>query len=131
MRVPVERAVGAGRDTGLVSTPIAPPEGQSDELLPGSIESHLVTEVPMCTPTTSAGELCRSMLGRSYASAADVAVCEVLPDGSQRLVGLVPLSTALEADPSTPVGEVMDDDPPVVAPGLSQEGGGVEGGPPR
>src|SRR5690606_9023155 len=64
-----------------------------------------------------------SMLGRAYASAADVAVCEVLADGSQRLVGLVPLATALAADPSTPMGELMDDDPPVVAPGLSQEKG--------
>lgn len=106
-----------------MSASLARPEGQTEQLLPGSIEQHLVTEVPMCTPTTSAGELCRSMLGRAYDSAADVAVCEVLADGSQRLVGLVPLATALAADPSTPVGELMDDDPPVVAPGLSQEKG--------
>lgn len=104
-----------------MSTPLASPWGQTDELLPGSIEHHLVTEVPMCTPTTSAGELCRSLPGRSYASAADVVVCEVLPGGGRRMVGLLPLATALAADPSTPVGDLMDDDPPVVTPGLSQE----------
>ena len=106
-----------------MSTPLAPPSGQSEDLLPGSIEQHLVTQVPMCTPTTTAGELCRSLVGASYVSAADVAVCEVLADGSQRLVGLIPLATVLAADPATRAGDLMDGDPPVVAPGLSQEKG--------
>jgi magnesium transporter len=111
------------RETDGVSTPLAPLPAQTDQLLPGSIENHLVTEVPVCAPDTTVEDLVRSLVGGSFASAADVAVCEVLPGGDHRLVGLVPLATVLAAAPGLRVGEVMDPDPPVVAPGLSQERG--------
>lgn len=96
---------------------------QSPPLLPGSIDNHLVREVPLCAPDTTAGELSRSLLGASFASASDVAVCTTNPDGTPRLVGLIPLTRVLAADPGARAGDLMDQDPPVVAPGDSQERG--------
>jgi magnesium transporter len=56
------------------------------------------------------------LVGHRYDSAAVVAVC----DGS-RLAGLVTIERLLAADPATAVDEVMNADPPVVAPGTDQE----------
>lgn len=105
-----------------MTAPLASSPGPTD-LLPGSIEEHLVTAVPVCSPDTTVAELFRSLVGGAFSSAADVAVCETNQDGDLRLVGLVPLATVLAAAPDVPVNEIMDPDPPVVAPGLSQERG--------
>ncbi len=102
-----------------MSTPATQPS-QPEPLLPGSAESYMVTDVPVCGPDTSLGELQQMLVGSRYGSAADVAVCaeaEPVP----RLLGLIPLETALAAAPDTLARELMDPDPPVVAPGLDQE----------
>jgi magnesium transporter len=60
------------------------------------------------------------MLGTTFSSVADVAVCEVR-DGTLTLVGLVPVERLLGAADDRTVQDLMDTDPPVVRPGLSQE----------
>jgi magnesium transporter len=90
-------------------------------LLPGSVDSYLVTDVPLCRPETPAGQLQQMLVGSRYGSAADVAVCEHDGEPSHRLLGLIPLETVLAADPAAFARDLMDPDPPVVAPGLDQE----------
>lgn len=96
------------------------PEVSEEPLLPGSIETYLATEVPVCLTDDRAGDVLRAMAGRRFDSADDVAVCDT---GAQprRLLGLVTMERLLAADPAAPVATLMDPDPPVVAPGLSQE----------
>lgn len=92
-----------------------------DVLLPGSIEQYLVTDVPVCTPDTSAADVKAILTGRAYESAADVAVCVTGEDGGRELRGLIPVERCLAAPDGVTAGELMDRDPPVVAPGLDQE----------
>jgi magnesium transporter len=100
-----------------VTTPAALPESLPP-LLPGSVDSYLVTDVPRCSPDTTADALQRMLVGTRYASVADVAVCT--PDG-RRLLGLIPVERVLGADSNVRARELMDADPPVVAPGVNQE----------
>jgi magnesium transporter len=58
------------------------------------------------------------LVGSRFASLADVAVCA---SDSRRLLGLIPLERVLGAAPDARAGDLMDHDPPVVAPGVSQE----------
>ncbi|HEU4491868.1 MAG TPA: magnesium transporter [Jiangellales bacterium] len=90
-------------------------------LLPGSIEQYVATDVPVCGPDDQAADVRAALVGRRYQSVDDVAVCEDRPDRPHRLSGLVPVETLLAADAGTPVRDLMDADPPVVAPGLDQE----------
>jgi magnesium transporter len=78
--------------------------------------AHFTANVPRAEPASLAGDVRRSLLGRSFDSADDVAVCE-----GDRLVGLVTIEQLLAASDDTPLGEIMDADPPVVAPGIDQE----------
>jgi magnesium transporter len=108
-----------------MTLPTALPE-LSVPLLPGSIETYLVTGVPLCTPATTAGELHRLLVGGRFDSVADVAVVEpgaaTDPEGMRhRLLGLIRLEAVLAADPAARAGDLMDPDPPVVAPGTDQE----------
>lgn len=89
-----------------------------DPLLPGAIAGYVVARVPVCTPQTTAGDLRRLLVGSTYESAVDVAVCRPDP---RVLVGLVPVERVLGAPAHTPVTELMDPDPPIVAPGTDQE----------
>jgi Mg/Co/Ni transporter MgtE len=57
-----------------------------------------------------------ALAGSSYDCADEVAVL----DGS-RLVGLVPLRRLLRADGDATVADLMDPDPPVLGPGVSEE----------
>lgn len=93
---------------------------QPDGLIPGSIDAYLVTSVPLCGPRTPMSEVQAMLAGGHYESAADVAVC-TLDGPDHRLLGLLPLERVLAADPSTPAGDLMDPDPPVIAPGLDEE----------
>jgi magnesium transporter len=95
-----------------------PPVGRP--LLPGSVEEHLVTAVPVCSRDDLAGPVRQALAGRSYACADDVAVCDgEAPD--RRLVGVIPVERLLGAGDDEVAGDLMDPDPPVVAPGLDQE----------
>jgi magnesium transporter len=156
----------------------AGPLPTEEPLLPGSIETWLVRDVPVCAAADTAGTVRGSLLGAVFGSAVDVAVCEPLeapggepglaplepleapggapggapleapggvaleapggvadgvadgerdgnagtePGGALRLVGLVPIERLLAARDEQPMRELMDADPPVVSPGLSQE----------
>ena len=104
----------------MTAVPQLPPPAATP-LLPGSIEEYLTTDVPVCRPDDRAADVRAALVGRRYESVGDVAVCEDGPDRPYRLSGLVPVEALLAADGGTPVREIMDADPPVVAPGLDQE----------
>jgi magnesium transporter len=90
-----------------------------EPLLPGSIEEYLVRDVPTCSVDEASGVVRSRMTGWRYDSAVDIAVCDE-STAPYRLVGLVPVERLLAAADDTPVAALMDLDPPVVAPGLSQ-----------
>ena len=72
--------------------------------------------VPVAAPGQSAGEARRGLTGLSFESASVLVVL----DGEQ-LVGLVPLERLIEAPADVPVGDLIDGDPPFVAPGEAPE----------
>ncbi|HEY7721693.1 MAG TPA: magnesium transporter [Pedococcus sp.] len=89
-------------------------------LLPGSIEHYLAVDVPVCAATDRAREIRSALVGRTHESVADIAVCRG-PSSSPRLLGLLPVERLLGAADDSAAEDLMDADPPVVAPGLSQE----------
>lgn len=82
----------------------------------GIASEHLTADIPRAGPDDLVGQVREAMVGCSYTSAADLAVCE-----GDALVGLVTIEVLLGAEASACIGEVMDDTPPVVAPGDDQE----------
>jgi magnesium transporter len=82
----------------------------------GTALSHVTRRIPIATPGDTAGEVRHRLPGQSFDSAADVAVVE-----GERLVGLVAIERLLAAADEVSVGDIMDDDPPVVAPHVDQE----------
>jgi magnesium transporter len=99
-----------------VTTPAAPPADPSP-LLPGSVDTYLVTDVPTCSPDVTAGALRQLLVRSDFASVADVAVCT----SDARLLGLIPVERVLGAAEPVRARELMDTDPPVVSPGTDQE----------
>lgn len=83
---------------------------------PRAAAAYATREVPVAGPQETAGQVRGALAGRTFESAADVAVCD-----GERLVGLVTLERLLAAPPAAPLATIMDADPPVVAPGLDQE----------
>ena len=77
---------------------------------------YVATEVPVAALADRVGAVRAGLLGRRFEAAADVVVCE-----GSRLVGLVPIEVLLGADPDVPLSDVMDADPPAVAPGDDRE----------
>ena len=106
--------------TREVPLPSEEPAAPEQPLLPGSIEQYLVTSVPVCAAADLAGEVRASILGTTFGSVADVAVCEER-DGRLALLGLIPAERLLGARDDETASALMDPDPPVVTPGLSQE----------
>jgi magnesium transporter len=82
----------------------------------GTASEHLTTEIPRAGPDEHVGEVRDRIIGRTFTSAADLAVC-----AGDELVGLVTIEVLLAADAGARIGDVMDDTPPVVAPGDDQE----------
>jgi magnesium transporter len=72
--------------------------------------------VPLAQPDELATDVRGALVGTAYACADDVAV---LRDGV--LVGIVPIERLLAAGKREPMRELMDADPPVVAPGTDPE----------
>jgi magnesium transporter len=72
--------------------------------------------VPVTEPSAAAGEVVKRLVGRRFESAAHVAVCS-----EDRLVGLARIEEVLAADPATPMRELMDVDPPVIAQAVDEE----------
>ena len=79
------------------------------------------SEVPQASSRTTAGEVRQDLVGRSFASAADVVVVD-----EGRLVGLVPIERLLTAAAATPLAELVDAAPVAVAPGADREAATVE-----
>lgn len=77
---------------------------------------HLATRVPIASPSSSVAEIRRSLEGQRFDSAVSVAICD-----EGRLVGLLTVEELCAAAGDVSAAEVMDLDPPVVAPGTDQE----------
>lgn len=88
---------------------------RSQQLL-GVAAEHAATRVPVAAPDQTAGGVREALAGEQYECAEDVAVLD-----QGRLVGLVQIEALLAAASGTAVAELMDGDPPVVAPGTDQE----------
>jgi magnesium transporter len=87
----------------------------SDGLL-GTAAAHATARVPVARPAQSVAEVRAGLAGRRYDCADDVAVL----DGPV-LAGVLPIERLLGAPADARVADVMDSEPPVVAPGTDQE----------
>ncbi len=88
-----------------------------DEAPPlGTAAWHATRNVPIAAPHEPAGDVWARLQGRTFDSAAVIAVCD-----GERLVGLLTVERLLAAGPARPVADVMDADPPTLAPGTDQE----------
>ncbi|HSE07168.1 MAG TPA: magnesium transporter [Nocardioidaceae bacterium] len=103
-----------------VPLPSGSGRADAEPLLPGSIEQYLAASVPVCAPSDRAEAVRAAILGTTFDSVADVAVC-VEREGALTLLGLIPAERLLGARGDETAESLMDPDPPVVAPGLSQE----------
>jgi len=77
---------------------------------------HVCEEVPVVTPAHVAGAVRQRMAGQRYDSASHIIVCE-----GRKFLGVVRLEDLLAAPVHATMGELMDRDAPVVAPGVDQE----------
>lgn len=89
---------------------------QKPDGLLGVAAEYATDSVPVARRDQRAGEVREQLAGRAFRSAEDVVVLE-----SGKLVGLVPIERLLAADASARIEDVMDRDPPTVAPGADQE----------
>lgn len=78
--------------------------------------AHASTDVPVAAPADPVDLVLDGLRGRTFDTAAAVAVCT-----GDLLVGMVTIERLLAAPPGVTVAEVMDADPPTVAPGTDQE----------
>jgi magnesium transporter len=90
--------------------------GTAPQIIPGTAEKYATANVPTAAAGDTAEAVRKALSGRSYESVADIVV---LSDGA--LLGLVRIESLLAADAQAVLGEIMDSDPPMVAPGLDQE----------
>jgi len=102
---------------GMTSSPAAPANGA---LLPGAVDRHATTDVPICRPEATAAEVRRLLVSRRYACAADIAVCTER-DGRTLLVGMLTIEEALSAPDDARAEDLMDSDPPAVVRSLDEE----------
>jgi magnesium transporter len=77
---------------------------------------HVCRLVPVAARETRAAELRQSLEGVQFDSATHVGVCD-----NGRLAGVLRIEELFGAPPEAKVGDIMDGDPPVVAPGVDQE----------
>ena len=82
----------------------------------GTAGENLVTSVPIVRPEQTAGEMRAELLGSTYESAVDLAVCD-----GPCLVGLIRVEDLLASPADALARDLMDSDPPVVGPGLDRE----------
>jgi len=86
------------------------------DLISETASEHVCRLVPVASPQMTARELRQSLEGVHFESATHIGVCS---DG--KLVGVLRVEELFSALPEAVVGEIMDSDPPVVAPGVDQE----------
>ena len=108
-------ARGAGRDAPRRQGAL-PSKRPGRERLLGVAVEHATRRVPVSRPAQRAGEIVEDLLGQEFDCAHDVAVLE-----SETLIGLVPIERLLAADSRARIGDLMDADPPAVAPDTDQE----------
>lgn len=77
---------------------------------------HVCRQVPITRPDALAGDVRRSLAGWQFEVATHIAVC-----AGERLAGILTIEQLLRAPETVPMHELMDTEPPVVAPGLDQE----------
>lgn len=77
---------------------------------------HVCTQIPVASPNQSAGEVRQALLERPYESASHIVVCE-----GDQFCGILRIEELLAAPAAAPVGQLMDREAPVVAPGVDQE----------
>jgi magnesium transporter len=77
---------------------------------------HVRTLVPVASPHTQVSDLRRSVEGVTFESATHIGICD-----NGKLVGVLRIEDLLSALPEAKVSDIMDGDPPAVAPGVDQE----------
>jgi magnesium transporter len=82
----------------------------------GIAADYASTSVPIAHRGQSVAEVRGELVGRKFRCAEDVAVLD-----SERLIGLISIERLLAAHPDVGVEDVMDADPPMVAPDTDQE----------
>ena len=100
----------------MVAALQTPTELSKPDALLGVAAEYATESVPVARREQHVGEVRRELLGREFQCAEDVVVLE-----SGRLVGLVSIERLLAADSNASVENVMDPDPPKVAPDTDQE----------
>ena len=93
------------------STDLSEPDG-----LLGVAAEYATESVPVARREQRVGEVRGQLVGREFRCAEDVVVLE-----SGKLVGLVSIERLLAAESNAGVEDVMDPEPPTVAPGTDQE----------
>jgi CBS domain-containing protein len=88
----------------------------SNGLLRQVASAYATEAVPIARPQQRIGELRAGLAGLEFDSAEDVVVLEV-----DRLVGVISIEALLAADSNATVEDIMDTDPPTVAPDTDQE----------
>ena len=88
----------------------------SEDLTFETAEEHALTRVPTASPLSLVGEVRKSLSENTYDSLTHVAILE-----DAALVGVLTIEDLFSAPEGAVVSEIMDRDPPVVAPGTDQE----------
>ena len=103
------------KDTKVAALETSTELSNSDGLL-GVAAEYATESVPVARRDQPVGEVRGQLVGRQFRCAEDVVVLE-----SGRLVGLVSIERLLAADSNAGVEDIMDADPPKVAPDTDQE----------
>jgi magnesium transporter len=93
-----------------------PDESPVTDGLLGTAAAHATARVPVAQPGQRVSEVRAALTGRAYDCADDIAVLD-----GRALAGVLPIERLLAASADARVADVMDADPPVVAPGTDQE----------
>lgn len=89
---------------------------ESRGLLTGELRDHSTDRVPVVSPSQSAAEARRYMVGKAFDFVDEIVVLD-----QGRLVGLVALTRLLEAPEETSLGELVDSHSVAIRPGESEE----------
>jgi magnesium transporter len=98
-------------------TPASPkPQAAAGHVTFESAAEHASLQVPIGAPGQSAGEMRQRLAGQRYESASHVVVCD-----GQTFLGVIRIEDLLAAPAGETLGDLMDRETPVVAPGVDQE----------
>lgn len=82
----------------------------------GTAAQHVATKVPVVGPDSTIGAIRDYLTDHVFEAATNIAVCD-----SETLVGLLKIESVLSGPEDAVARDVMDVDPPVVAPGTDEE----------